>query len=62
MKIIALGDFSRTAQSDQMDRYLCCYYVPQSSLRQASMLTGTTYIHSSINQRQPIVKLQVLVD
>ena len=43
-----------------MDRYLCCCYVLQSSLRQASMLTRSAYIHSSINRRQPIVKLQVL--
>ena len=43
-----------------MDRYLCCCYVLQSTLRQASMLTRSAYIHSSINRRQPIVKLQVL--
>ena len=44
-----------------MDRYLSCCYVLQSSLRQASMLTRrSAYIHSSINRRQPIVKLQVL--
>ena len=52
-----MGDFSRTAQKDQMDRYLCCYHVLQSSLRQASMLTRSAYIHSSINRRQPVVKL-----
>ena len=53
-----MGDFSRTAQNDQMDRYLCCFYVLQSSLRQASMLTRrSAYIHSSINRRQPVVKL-----
>ena len=52
-----MGDFSRTAQNDQMDRYLCCCYVLQSSLRQASMLTRSAYIHSSINRRQPVVKL-----
>ena len=40
-----------------MDRYLCCCYVLQSSLRQASMLTRSAYIHSSINRRQPVVKL-----
>ena len=57
MQIITLGDFSRTAQNDQMDRYLCCCYVLQSSLRQASMLTRSAYIHSSINRRQPVVKL-----
>ena len=43
-----------------MDRYLCYCYVLQSSPRQASMLTRSAYIHSSINRRQPIVKLQVL--
>ena len=43
-----------------MDRYLCCYYVLQSSPKQASMLTRSAYIHLSINRRQPIVKLQVL--
>ena len=40
-----------------MDRYLCCCYVLQSSLRQASMLTRSAYIHSNINRRQPVVKL-----
>ena len=40
-----------------MDRYLCCCHVLQSSLRQASMLTRSAHIHSSINRRQPVVKL-----
>ena len=52
-----MGDFNRTAQKDQMDGYLCCCYVLQSSLKQASMLTRSAYIHSSINRRQPVVKL-----
>ena len=56
-----MGNFSRTAQKDQMDIYLCFCYVLQSSLRQASMLTRrSAYIHSSTNRRQPIVKPQVL--
>ena len=57
MQIITSSHFSRTAQNDQMDRYLCCCYVLQSSLRQASMLTRSAYIHLSINRRQPFVKL-----
>ena len=53
-----MGDFSRTAQKDQMDKYLCCCYILKSSPRQASMLKiRSAYIHSSINRHQPVVKL-----